>query len=315
MKPDYRHFSPFAPTTPGHYVVTLNDRIYAGTTPNDKRHKQSDLNGGRVVIFVEDDLKTCVVNGGQPSSDGWITTVEKISTDFWLGPYNHTRPCFVCARPLVSCFEENDPNDKFVLSPDDGVSLGSCGHYGCTTIDSMGDEFVNILVCDTCMYKKQAEVLRYRTTTKKSIQTRSVLSVTQHSYQYDSDMYAAHEQFFVEESQLLKDRGYEFRFYKDGEITTPEKADHNESSYFLKTTPLSIPKSEIFKESHKWYTELQAELIALRAKYFSEAQHGNVLMVDEVTGAEHDERDEILGSDWAAALRAAAAARRASSKP
>lgn len=68
-----------------------------------------------------------------------------------------TLPCFVCLKPLESALPEDiDANQPYA-----GTAFFTNGHYGSTAFDPFNDSFLEINICDACLFHRESLILFY----------------------------------------------------------------------------------------------------------------------------------------------------------
>ena len=253
---DNIHFTdkePFKITEDGLYIVSVHGEDY-DSSPYD--NKRSTTNNGRYTIKVINDE----VQVWDNVSEDWLIgeyrdekqveaiacmELEPITIDrlekflgnkitLWIGPFKYYRNCFKCDKPIVGMRmgdDDEDPNYKYALQSDDAASFDTHGHYGCTVIDSMGDEEINILVCDYCLIKHGDKVLRCDVSVDKDKGWYG-----RYNFRTIKESMERSDKFCQEEIKLLTSYNYEWRYYtREGKQTTnPIEADHNNSGWFSK---------------------------------------------------------------------------------
>lgn len=74
-------------------------------------------------------------------------------------------PCFVCGKTLTHAFG-GLVETELRQQPNDAVIFSSHGNYGSTLFDELGEEFLELNICDECLYARSDRILhcRHRTT-------------------------------------------------------------------------------------------------------------------------------------------------------
>lgn len=71
----------------------------------------------------------------------------------------YRRFCFCCEKTLVGAM--NRELDQRLEEPvDDASYWTSCGNFGSTVLDSMGEYELELYICDECLTKKMALTVR-----------------------------------------------------------------------------------------------------------------------------------------------------------
>lgn len=68
-------------------------------------------------------------------------------------PSDRTLPCIVCGKILEAAMPDNSDKNQ----PYAGLAFHSHGHYGGTVFDSMGNELLEVNICDECLVAKACE--------------------------------------------------------------------------------------------------------------------------------------------------------------
>lgn len=225
----------FTPTADGLYMVGTNRR----DDPSPYlRGDIDETNQGRFTVRVTGS-KIEIWNNVLERFETWESIEAFLAARYpgdkiilWHGPEKYHRQCFKCAKPLFPVDwrqnenEEPDDNLKYVLQSDDAADLRTCGHYGCTFIDSMGKEEISVLICDYCLRAHGDRVLWFDIAVDNK----------RYNYRTEAENKERSARFRHEEIRLMEEAGFEWRNYtSEFEIPkSPNEIDWNHCGWYPK---------------------------------------------------------------------------------